>query len=164
MLLPQVRKTEVMHRVFLGLGSNLGDRISYLQSAVATLPDVVKISPLYETEPVGGPTNQPEYLNCVVELKTLLSPQELLAACQQLETGADRVRTVINGPRTLDIDVLLYDDQQINEPNLVIPHPRMWERRFVIQPLLDIAPDVIPDDMKSAGTGDMRMFRQYWAK
>jgi 2-amino-4-hydroxy-6-hydroxymethyldihydropteridine diphosphokinase len=152
-----------MHRAFLGLGSNLGDRLSILRRAVADMPDVVAISPLYETEPMGGPGGQPEYLNCVVELHTEHTATELLSIAQQLEATANRVRTVTNGPRTLDVDVLLFDDERIDEPELTVPHPRMWERRFVVQPLLDIAPDVVPHDRRNAGDGAVRELLKHWA-
>lgn len=147
---------ETTHRVFISLGSNLGDRMAYLQTAVNGLPGVVTISPLYETEPVGGPDDQPEFLNCVVELRTSLGPIELLTLTQQLENEAQRVRTIENGPRTLDIDILLYDGAVINEPALQIPHPRMWERRFVVQPLNDIAPDLVPESAVNKSIGKVR--------
>jgi 2-amino-4-hydroxy-6-hydroxymethyldihydropteridine diphosphokinase len=163
MLPLRVVKTVVMHRVFLGLGSNLGDRLHHLRQAVTALPDVVNISPLYETEPMGGPDDQPEYLNCVVELHTPMSAREVLTVAQRLEIEAGRVRTVVNGPRTLDVDILLFDDTRIEEPDLVVPHPRMWERRFVVRPLVDIAPDVVPIELHASGTGGIRRLMQYWA-
>jgi 2-amino-4-hydroxy-6-hydroxymethyldihydropteridine diphosphokinase len=126
-------------RAYLGLGSNLGDRRAHLRAAVAALPDVVAVSAVYETEPVGGPADQPPYLNLVVALETDLSPRDLLEIANRLEEAAARVRTEPNGPRTLDVDVLLVGDLTVREPDLVVPHPRMWQRRFVLAPLADLA-------------------------
>ncbi len=131
-------------RAFLGLGSNLGDRWAHLRTAVAGLPDVVAVSPVYETAPVGGPSGQGSYLNVVVELDTELSPRQLLALGGRLEAAAGRVRGERWGPRPLDVDVLLVDDLAVNDADLQVPHPRMWERSFVLVPLADIAPDVVP--------------------
>ena len=133
-----------MTRAFLGLGSNLGDRRAHLRRAIAALPDLVAVSPLYETEPVGGP-DQGRFLNCVVELETQRSPRDLLLLGQALEREARRVRAERWGPRTLDVDVLLVGDLRVNDPDLVIPHPRMWERGFVLAPLADLAPELVPD-------------------
>ena len=130
-------------RAFLGLGSNLGDRRSYLGGAVARLPDVAAVSPLYETDPVGGPPGQGAFLNAVVELWTTRPARELLAAAQAAEVAAERVRVERWGPRTLDVDVLLVGDEVIQEPDLVVPHPRMWERGFVLVPLGDLAPELV---------------------
>src|SRR5947208_12368788 len=131
-------------RAFLGLGSNLGNRRRHLREAVAGLPDVVAVSPIYETEPVGGPEGQGPYLNAVVELETELTPRQLLEIAQRLEAEAHRVRKERWGPRTLDVDVLLVGDLKVNEPDLVVPHPRMWERGFVLAPLRDLAPELLP--------------------
>ena len=128
-----------MTRAYLGLGSNLGDRRAHLRQAVAALPDVVAVSPVYETEPVGGPPDQSPYLNLVVALETELSPRELLEIGQRLETAAGRVRAEPDGPRTLDVDVLLVGDLRVQEDDLVVPHPRMWRRRFVLAPMADLA-------------------------
>jgi 2-amino-4-hydroxy-6-hydroxymethyldihydropteridine diphosphokinase len=126
-------------RAYIGLGSNLGDRRATLRAAVADLPDVVAVSPVYETDPVGGPPGQEPYLNLVVELDTDLSPRDLLDLAHHLEDAAGRVRVEHHGPRTLDVDVLLVGDLTVNEPDLVVPHPRMWQRRFVLAPLADLA-------------------------
>ena len=145
-----------VRRAFLGLGSNLGDRRAALRQAVAQLEeggDVTAVSPLYETEPVGGPEDQGAFLNIVVELTTTDSPRELLARCQALEEAAHRVRTVRFGPRTLDADVLLVGDLVVDEPDLVVPHPRMWERRFVLAPLADLAPDLVPANALISAVG-----------
>jgi 2-amino-4-hydroxy-6-hydroxymethyldihydropteridine diphosphokinase len=135
-----------MTRAFLGLGSNVGDRQRYLREAVATLEDtgigLRAVSPVYETEPVGGP-EQGRYLNLVVELDTDLTARELLGVCRRIEAAAGRVRTEHWGPRTLDVDVLWVDGVELEEPDLVVPHPRMWERRFVLAPLRDLAPDLV---------------------
>jgi 2-amino-4-hydroxy-6-hydroxymethyldihydropteridine diphosphokinase len=132
-------------RAFLGLGSNLGDRRAYLHHAVSNLPDVVRVSPVYETDPVGGPPGQDPYLNVVVELSTDRTARQLLALAQAAEAVAHRVRNERWGPRTLDVDVLLVGDTVINDADLVVPHPRLWERAFVLIPLYDLAPDIVGD-------------------
>jgi 2-amino-4-hydroxy-6-hydroxymethyldihydropteridine diphosphokinase len=136
-------------RAFLGLGSNLGDRRAFLRAAVDRLPDIVAVSPLYETDPVGGPPGQGAYLNCVVELWTARRPRELLAAAQAAEAAAGRVRVERWGPRTLDVDVLLVGDDTVAEDDLVVPHPRMWGRGFVLVPLGDLAPELVLGHMTS---------------
>jgi 2-amino-4-hydroxy-6-hydroxymethyldihydropteridine diphosphokinase len=132
-------------RAYFGIGSNLGERLAYLQLAVDQLAGaegvtVVGLSPVYETAPVGGP-DQPDYLNAVVAVDTTLTAHELLGVAQAVETEAERVRTVRWGPRTLDVDVLLVGDERIDTPDLVVPHPRMAERAFVVVPLADLAPE-----------------------
>ena len=146
-----------MTRVFLGLGSNQGDRWKLLREAVASLPDVVAVSPVYETDPVGGPAGQGPYLNCVVELDTVLPPRQLLGICHRLETAAERVRHERWGPRTLDVDILLVDGVTVGDPDLQIPHPRMRERRFVLEPLRDLAPEVVTEDLDRLGRGVRRV-------
>jgi 2-amino-4-hydroxy-6-hydroxymethyldihydropteridine diphosphokinase len=138
-------------RAFIGLGSNLGDRWQYLRDGVAGLPDVVATSPVYETEPVGGPSGQDPYLNVVVQLETERSPRLLLVAAQQAEAAAYRVRRERWGPRTLDVDILLVGSLIVNEPDLVIPHPRMWERAFVLVPLADLAPELVGTRLTGLG-------------
>lgn len=133
-------------RAYLGIGSNLGDRLAYLQHAVDRLLDtrgvkVVAVSPVYETDPVGGP-EQPAFLNAVVATDTTLSARQLLELAQRLEADAHRIRVQRWGPRTLDIDVLLVGDEEVHEPDLEVPHPRMRERGFVMAPLTDLAPDL----------------------
>ena len=140
----------------MALGSNLGDRRGHLRTAVEGLPGVVAVSGVYETDPVGGPADQPPYLNAVVELATELSPRELLVVAHRLEAAAARRRGERWGPRTLDVDVLLVGDLRVDEPDLEVPHPRMWDRTFVLVPLHDLAPDLVgerPDDpsVRSAG-------------
>ncbi|HVM55496.1 MAG TPA: 2-amino-4-hydroxy-6-hydroxymethyldihydropteridine diphosphokinase [Acidimicrobiales bacterium] len=139
-----------MTRAFLALGSNLGDRGQHLRDAVAAMPDVVAVSPVYETGPVGDP-DQGRYLNAVVELDTERTPRQLLELCGELERAAKRVRTRRWGPRTLDVDVLLVGDEVVDEPDLQVPHPRMWERAFVLVPLADLAPDLVPDPPTDEG-------------
>ncbi|HVA03880.1 MAG TPA: 2-amino-4-hydroxy-6-hydroxymethyldihydropteridine diphosphokinase [Acidimicrobiales bacterium] len=140
-------------RTFLGLGSNLGDREAQLRRAVEGLPDVVAVSSLYETEPVGGPAGQDPYLNLVVELDTELGPRGLLEVARRLEAEAQRRREVRWGPRTLDVDVLLVGDQVVDDADLVVPHPRMWERRFVVDPLAELAPDLVPPGAREGAGG-----------
>jgi 2-amino-4-hydroxy-6-hydroxymethyldihydropteridine diphosphokinase len=141
---------------YLSLGSNLGDREAHLRAGVAAvaLRDPHRVSPLYETEPVGGPAQGP-YLNVVVELETGASPRELLARCQAAEAAAGRVRTVRFGPRALDADVLVVDDLCVDDDDLVVPHPRMRERRFVLQPLADLAPGLVDDAALHAAKGQV---------
>ncbi|MEQ1786410.1 MAG: 2-amino-4-hydroxy-6-hydroxymethyldihydropteridine diphosphokinase [Acidimicrobiales bacterium] len=143
-----------MARAFLGLGSNLGDRLAHLRAAVAATPDLVATSPVYETEPVGGPEQGP-FLNVVVELHTDLDARALLAVCHALEQAAARVREVRWGPRTLDADVLLVDDVSVDDPDLQVPHPRMWERRFVLAPLADLAPELVSAEQVAGATGEV---------
>lgn len=146
-----------MTRVFLGLGSNLGDRWRHLREAVASLPDVVAVSPVYETDPIGGPAGQGPHLNCVVELSTALPPRQLLGICHRLESAADRVRNERWGPRTLDIDILIVEDLEMHEEDLEIPHPRLRERRFVLEPLRDLAPELVTEDLDRLGRGVRRV-------
>jgi 2-amino-4-hydroxy-6-hydroxymethyldihydropteridine diphosphokinase len=131
-------------RAYLALGSNLGDRLANLRRAVALLGErevrVVRSSRVYETEPVGGPA-QPEYLNAVVEVETELPPGDLLRTCLEVEKALGRVRAERWGPRVLDVDVLTYGRDRIDQPDLVVPHPRMHERAFVLMPLLELDAD-----------------------
>ena len=135
------------HRVVLSVGSNLGDRLGTLQGCVQAIDglpetDVLAISPVYETAPVGGPA-QPDYLNAVLIVATGLPPQDLLAATQRIESDFGRVRAEGSerfGPRTLDIDIISYDEQISDDPVLTLPHPRARERAFVLAPWHDIDP------------------------
>lgn len=135
--------TPTSHRAFVALGSNLGDRRSYLRTAVRGLSGIVAQSQVYETDPIGGP-DQDAYLNMVVEIETPLDPFALLRRCQRIEGEAMRQRVVHWGPRTLDVDIILFDDVTIDSPDLIVPHPRYTERRFVLAPLAEIAPDRCP--------------------
>ena len=144
-----------MTTAYLGLGANLGDRLANLQRAVDLLAEVsglrvARSSRVYETEPVGGP-EQPEYLNAVVEVETDLAPHDLLEACLSVETRMGRVRAEPWGPRTIDVDVLTYGDETVDEPDLVIPHPRMHERGFVLVPLAELTADPsLPGELRLA--------------
>jgi 2-amino-4-hydroxy-6-hydroxymethyldihydropteridine diphosphokinase len=139
------------------MGSNLGDSRRLLRDAIDALGDrVVAVSPLYETEPLGGPPDQQDYLNVVVELETDQTPRELLGVCRRLEAAAGRVRAERWGARTLDVDVLLVDELRVDEPDLIVPHPRMHERRFVMAPLADLAPELVPPDWQDRVEGSVR--------
>lgn len=132
-----------MSIVFLALGSNEGDRVQHLKAAISRIAaiggSVLQVSPVYETAP-WGVTDQPDYLNLVMQIETALPPHELLAAMQETEAGLHRVREVRWGQRTIDIDVLFYGNEVIDTADLVVPHPRIQDRRFVLVPLADIAP------------------------
>jgi len=135
-----------MNTAYLGLGSNLGNRMAFLRSGRDTLvacPDIilVRAAGVYETEAVGGPPENPLFLNTALQIETSLDPQQLLAACMAVEDEFGRSRPVRWAPRTLDIDILFYADRVVCEENLVIPHPRLQDRAFVLAPLLEIAPD-----------------------
>lgn len=145
-------------RAFLGLGSNLGDREANLRRAVELLGAagrirVVRTSSLYETDPVGPP--QPDYLNAVAEVATTRSPRELLDVALDVERELGRVRDERWGPRTVDVDVLVYGDERIDEPGLTVPHPRMHERAFVLVPLRELDPDAAGEP---AGEDGVRRF------
>jgi len=142
-------------RAFIGLGSNMGDRQGHLSRAVRHLPGVVAVSRLYETEPVGGPSGQGPYLNVVVELDTELGPRDLLKVARRLESEAGRRREVRWGPRTLDVDVLLVGDEVVDDDDLVVPHPRMWQRRFVVDPLAELAPELVPPGVREGAGGQV---------
>jgi 2-amino-4-hydroxy-6-hydroxymethyldihydropteridine diphosphokinase len=131
--------------VLLGLGSNLGDRRRLLRDAVDSLPRVTKVSGLYETDPVGGPAVQGKYLNLVVAIDSDLTARQLLGLCHRLESAAGRVRGERWGPRQLDVDILWIDGETVDEQDLQVPHPRMWDRRFVLVPLADVAPELLPE-------------------
>jgi 2-amino-4-hydroxy-6-hydroxymethyldihydropteridine diphosphokinase len=137
-----------MTTAYIGLGSNLGDRQGYLDRAIQALQnhadiEVTQISSYYETEPLGGPADQPDFLNAVIEVATDLSPEELLDALRDIERDLGRVRRERYGPRTIDLDLLLYGDRVLDHPDLTIPHPRMHERGFVLEPLAEIAPQAL---------------------
>ncbi len=133
-------------RVYLGLGSNLGDRESHLRQAILRLAEAglppQAVSPVYETEPQGK-TDQDWFLNCVVAVDTELAPEGLLAVVRQIEDAAGRQRVVRWGPRVLDVDILLYGECRIHTSDLEVPHPRLHERAFVLVPLCDVAPDIV---------------------
>lgn len=139
------------HEAVIALGSNLGDRIGFLRFAVDRLGDsVVAQSEVFETDPVGGPLDQGAYLNMVIVIETELDPYALLRWLHRIEADAGRERTVHWGPRTLDLDLLFFDDVVIEGGNLSIPHPRYAERRFVLAPLSQVRPDRCPTGWESS--------------
>jgi 2-amino-4-hydroxy-6-hydroxymethyldihydropteridine diphosphokinase len=127
---------------YVGLGANLGDREGTIRAAVADLPGVVAVSTLRETDPVGI-TDQPRFLNGVAVLETELAPRELLDGLLAVERRLGRERGKRWGPRTIDLDLLLYGDEVIDQTGLTIPHPRLHERRFVLEPLAELAPELV---------------------
>ena len=132
------------HKIYLSLGSNLGDRGAHLEAALAALPPSVRVvrrSPIYETEPWGY-TDQPKFLNMAAEAETDLAPQELLKHLKSIEADMGREITFRNGPRIIDIDILLYDELILDKGRLHLPHPNLRERAFVLAPLADLAPDL----------------------
>ena len=131
-----------MTLAYVGLGANLGDREGTIRAAVAELPGVVAVSTLRETDPVGI-TDQPRFLNGVAALETELTPRELLDVLLAVERRLGRERGQRWGPRTIDLDLLLYGDGVIDETGLTIPHPRLHERRFVLEPLAELAPALV---------------------
>lgn len=139
-----------MSRAYIGLGSNEGERLENLKSGAAALAaadDVVVVgkSGVYDSEPVGL-TDQPDFLNAVVAVETTLDPYQLLSLVHKIELDHGRQRITRWGPRTLDLDILLFGDLEQDDPKLLIPHPRLKERRFVLEPLLEVDPDVrLPD-------------------
>jgi len=144
-----------MSLAYLGLGSNLGDRRGNLRQAVellAQVPGVVvrRRSSLYENPPVGYEA-QPDFLNAVVEIETSLSPRALLEALQAIENRLGRERTIRWGPRTMDLDLLLFEGVRLDEEGLTLPHPRLCERAFVLVPLAELAPDWPLPDGRTAG-------------
>ena len=137
-----------MGTAYLGIGSNMGDRLATLRWArrrLAEIPGVTQLaaSSLYATEPVGGPPGQAAFLNAVLQLETTLDPAGLWRQCERIEQEAGRARTIRNGPRTLDLDLLLFGDRCLQDADLTLPHPRLHLRRFVLVPLCDLAPRLI---------------------
>ena len=159
-------------RTVLALGSNLGDRLGYLQGGVRTLLDdpgltLVALSPVYTTAPVGGPP-QPDYLNGVLVADTTLTAAELLARCQATEAAFQRIRTEVWGPRTLDVDIIVYGDEVSDDPRLTLPHPRARERAFVLAPWLDADPEAeipgqgrVSDLLAAAGWAGVRRLDEF---
>jgi 2-amino-4-hydroxy-6-hydroxymethyldihydropteridine diphosphokinase len=143
-----------VHRAYLSLGSNIGDRGEHLTAGVEIVveKDIFRVSSVYETEPVGGGV-QDDYWNMVVELTTSASAYELLARARSAEEARGRVRAQRWGPRTLDVDVLLVGDERSDDPEIVVPHPRMYERSFVLIPLHELAPALVSEAQLGAGAG-----------
>jgi dihydroneopterin aldolase/2-amino-4-hydroxy-6-hydroxymethyldihydropteridine diphosphokinase len=142
-------KIPARHRAIVALGSNLGDRVAYLRFGLERLSNVVAQSQVFETDPVGGPDNQGPYLNMVAVIDTDLDPYAMLRRLLQIEAEAHRVRIERWGPRTLDLDLLFYDDITINSEELIVPHPRFAERRFVLEPLSEVAPEHCPSQWRN---------------
>lgn len=138
---------------YISIGSNMGNRVNFLKKAIGLLDgdegiNVVDISSLYETDPVGF-TDQPLFLNAVLKIETLYGPEQLLEKCLEAERKLGRKRDIRWGPRTLDLDILLYNQENIETENLSVPHPRMLERAFVIIPLLELNPDIMLPKMET---------------
>ncbi len=132
------------YSVYIGLGSNQGDRLANLQSAILTLPPTVRVlaeSPVYETTPWGY-IDQPDFLNQVVRAETKLTPRQLLEYLKSIEADLGRATNFRYGPRPIDLDILLFNDLTMQTPDLTIPHPRLAERAFVLVPLADLSPDL----------------------
>ena len=127
---------------YVGVGSNLGDREATIRAAISALPGVVAVSQLRETDPVGI-IEQPAFLNGAVALETELSPRQLLAALLDVERELGRERRERWGPRTIDLDLLLYGGETVDEPGLTVPHPRLHERRFALEPLVELDPELL---------------------
>lgn len=143
--LPLLEEPMKEHIVYLALGTNLGDRLANLKEAIAALTPQMEVktkSQVYETPPWGY-EDQPKFLNQVVKVTTYLDPEPLLKHLKRLEVALGRKVSFPNGPRLIDIDLLFYDDLVLNKPSLVIPHPRLQERGFVLLPLMDISPDLV---------------------
>ncbi len=143
--------------VYLGLGSNLGDRVAHLVRAVEglrALDSELVVSRVYETAPVGGPTKQGPYLNCVVAITTDRTPGEILEFAHRLEAEARRVRAERFGPRTLDVDVLIVEGFISDDPSLTVPHPRLFERAFVLAPLEELDAALVPPHWRTRFGGE----------
>ncbi len=146
---------------YIGIGSNVGERRSFCRRAVDELRaaegiEVDAVSSLYETTPVGGPP-QRSFVNCVARIDTELEPRRLLETCKEIERKLGREPSDIRwGPRVVDLDVLTFGDEKVSEPGLEIPHPRMSERGFVLVPLRDLAPDLVPDEQLAVADGEVR--------
>jgi len=143
-----------VRRAYLSLGSNIGNRQEHLAAGVASVVanDDYRTSSVYETEPVGG-VPQDDYWNMVIELTTEATPRELLERARRAEDARGRVREVRWGPRTLDVDVLLVGEERSDDPEIIVPHPRLYERSFVLVPLRELAPGLVTPEQLDAGVG-----------
>jgi len=165
-------------RCLIALGSNLGDRLAHLRAGLAGIRDsdgieIVAVAPLYETAPVGGPENQGPYLNTALLAETSLDADELLALLHRLEASRERQRVVHWGPRTLDLDLLVHGDLVSDVATLEVPHPRMHQRRFVMVPVCDVAPDLVHPRLGRTMSdlladlpvepGDLTVFSTHWS-
>jgi 2-amino-4-hydroxy-6-hydroxymethyldihydropteridine diphosphokinase len=141
---------------YLSLGTNIGDRGAHLAGAIATLAEgeAFRLSHVYETEPVGG-VDQENFWNLVMEITTEASADELLERSHRAEENAGRTREVRWGPRTLDVDVLLVGDEVSDDPELTLPHPRLFERSFVLRPLRELAPQLVTDEQLASAAGEV---------
>lgn len=152
----QKLKTKQNHIVYLAIGSNMGDRHAHLRKAVFLLNEnditILKQSSIIETDPVGGPP-QGKFLNGALKTSTSLDPESLLSCLKSIESKLGRKKNKKNGPRPIDIDILLYDNISIKTPTLTIPHPRMFERDFVLRPLKEIKPNIIKNIEESVKRG-----------
>lgn len=136
--------------VYLSLGSNIGDKAAQIAQALDRLAKVFtvkRVSPIYLTEPVGL-KDQDWFLNCVAEVETEKDPEKLLSSLQSIEKKMGKTKTKVNGPRTIDIDILFYDEQIVNRKNLVIPHPKLHTRLFVLRPMMDLNPGFLHPALK----------------
>ena len=142
---------------YLSLGSNVGDRKAHFEAAIPLIAgdDPYRLSNIYETEPVGG-VLQDDFWNMVIELQTDASPRALLARARLAEESRQRTRDTRWGPRTLDVDVLLVGDEVSDDPEIIVPHPRLYERAFVLIPLRELAPGLVTDAQVAAGVGRVR--------
>jgi 2-amino-4-hydroxy-6-hydroxymethyldihydropteridine diphosphokinase len=146
-----------VRRAYFSLGSNVGDRVAHLRQGVRTVAagDLHRVSQVYETDPVSD-ISQDDFLNLVLEVETDATPHDLLERARAAERVARRVRTVRDGPRTLDVDVLLVGEETCDDAELTVPHPRMWERRFVLVPLAELAPELVTQAHLAAAVGAVR--------
>jgi 2-amino-4-hydroxy-6-hydroxymethyldihydropteridine diphosphokinase len=149
---------------YLSLGTNLGDRRAHLEAAIPLIveSDDYRLSHVYESEPVGG-VEQEDFWNMVVEIMTDASPKELLLRARRAESAAKRTREVRWGPRTLDVDVLLVGEETSEEPDILVPHPRLYERSFVLVPLHELAPSLVSEAQLATGVGAVKELGTLWS-
>jgi 2-amino-4-hydroxy-6-hydroxymethyldihydropteridine diphosphokinase len=148
-----------MATVFIGIGANLGDRRANMACAVRLLGDSIRAASLYETTPVGGPLGQPDFLNSVLQMETTQEPMAVFAQLQGVEAALARMRQERDGPRTIDLDLLLFDRECIETADLIIPHPRFHQRGFVLMPLSELAGEVVHPVLQQS----IRVLCEQWA-